>query len=333
VKNLNERVFSLAISLTLLSLFFLILGINVGKAYYLIFIKPLTSLYGLSEVIVKMIPLLLIGVGLCISFRAGFWNIGAEGQLILGGIFASFFALYSPFPYWPILLIGGFLGGALWIILPSILKAKLKISEVITTLMLNYVAILLLDYLLTGPWKGKTQWGFPYTDPFPESAILPLVPGTRVHWPTLIVGVISSLFCWFLVEKSVIGYRIKVVGQSEKVARYAKINITKIILISTILSGGLAGIAGAGEVAGIHYKLLRGISIGYGFSGIIVAWLANLDPLESIFWAFFMALLFVGGDAIQISFELPFGVIDIFNGILLISILAAKVILKRWKEK
>ncbi len=311
------------------SLVFLLVKSSPLVALQKIFMGSFGSMYGLKETITKAIPLLLIATGLTVAFRARCWNIGAEGQLLLGAIGATWIALrwgpdFSAVIIVPAMMLSGFIFGALWGLIPALLKSKLGINETIVTLMMNYIAAELVQYLVYGPWKGKTQWGFPYTDRFPPSAVLAHLPGTRIHWMTLLIGLIMIVATWLLMTKTRWGFEAKVAGENPSAAKYAGISLTRTFLLVMIWSGGLAGLAGVGEVAGIHRYLTYpwSISSGYGFTAIIVAWLARLNPLAVIVSAFFFAGILVGGDAIQTSMGLPFATVNIFNGMLLLSLLA-----------
>jgi simple sugar transport system permease protein len=270
-------------------------------------------------------------VGLAISFKMNFWNIGAEGQLLMGAVGATWVALYftpnTPLPVMLTLMFcGGFAAGAGWGLIPAVLKAKFKANEVIVSLMLVYIASELVNYLVYGPWKSPYEWGFPYSIKFPASARIPTIPHTRIHYPTLILALVLALIIYILMRRTKAGYEIEVLGASPEAARYAGIGSTRIILLIMVISGGLAGLAGVGEVAGIHRRLLypSGISPGYGFTAIIVAWLGGLNPLLLIPAAFLFGGLLVGGDAIQVTLGLPVGVINIFNGVILFFLLAGK---------
>jgi simple sugar transport system permease protein len=219
----------------------------------------------------------------------------------------------------PLMFLAAFVGGAVWGIIPAVLKVRFGVNEVISTLMLNYVAAELLTLLIVGPWKGATQQGFPYTDDLQGAAVLPLIGVTRIHYPTLIVAVAAALLLFVLVRSTRFGYELRVAGENPEAARYAGIDFLRVTVILMVLSGGLAGLAGAGEAAGVHHHLTYPsvISAGYGFTAIIVAWLAKLNPAASILSAFFFAGILVGGDAIQISLGLPAATVQVFNGVLL----------------
>lgn len=303
-------------------------GINPVYAFSIMFSKSLSP-FGLSEVVTKFIPLELCGVGLIVAFKSGMWNIGAEGQLLIGAIMATWAALFLDIPDFiqlPLILILSMAGGLTWALIPAFLKAKLEVNEVILTLMMNYVASFLVNYLVYGPWKGTKEWGFPYTDKFPESAWLPTIPGTRVHWPTLLIASIAIFTTFLILFKTTLGFEMRVCGQSRRVAEYSGMNYTKALMVSMAISGALAGLAGAGEVCGIHRRLryASAISSGYGYSGIIVAWLSGLHPIASLLSAFFMAFLLAGGDILQVSLGLSSGVVNVFNGVILFSLLISE---------
>lgn len=315
---------SLLSGLFVIGIIFLVKEINPFYAIGKIFTGSFGSLYGIKETMTKAIPLILIAGGLTLVFRAKFWNIGAEGQLVLGAAGATWIGLHiGPHaPSWitiPLMLLAGFTCGALWAFIPALLKVRFNINEVISTLMLNYVAAEIIKFLVVGPWKGESKFGFPYTDDIPQSAVFPVIPGSRIHYLTLIIALIIIIVLFFLLFKSRIGYEVRVIGENKEAARYAGIDSVKSIIIIMLISGGVAGLAGVGEIAGIHHQLTypEQISAGYGFTAIIVAWLAKLNPLLVIIAGIFFAGILVGGDAIQISLGLPAATVGIFNGIIL----------------
>ncbi|NQU65824.1 MAG: ABC transporter permease [SAR324 cluster bacterium] len=333
--SLLTLMLSIGAGLLIISLVFLISGVNPLFAFTKIFSGSFGSKFGILETITKAIPLILIGVGLTIAYRAKFWNIGAEGQLLAGAIFGTWIGLnWGPhLPSYiiiPLMFLSGFIGGAIWGIIPAILKIRFSVNEVISTLMLNYICAEILTFLIVGPWKGKTKYGYPYTDDLPESAILSVFEGTRIHYATLALGIIAVILLGILIYKTKFGYEVRVIGENIDAARYAGINFFKTSVIIMIISGGMAGLAGVGEVAGIHHYLSypAAISSGYGFTAIIVAWLAKLNPFFVIFSALFFAGILVGGDAIQISLGLPAATVQVFNGILLVFLIMGDYFLK-----
>jgi len=259
-KSLIINICSLFAALVAIGIIFLFCGVNPFFAISKIFLGSFGSIYGFKETITKAIPLILIGGGLIIAFRAKFWNIGAEGQLLMGAIFSTWIGLFfgNILPYYiliPLMFIAGFLGGALCGLIPAILKIKFSINEVISTLMLNYICAEFLTMLIVGPWKGKTRFGFPGTDNLPDSAILGIIPGSRIHYATLILAVVSIIILWIIVYRTKFGYEVRVIGENPEAAKYAGINFFRTSLIIMLISGGLAGFAGVGEVAGIHHYL------------------------------------------------------------------------------
>lgn len=319
---------SLILALLTIAIIFYALGVNPLFAFQRIFRGGFGSVYGLSETLTKSIPLMLTGVGLALAFRSRMYNIGAEGQLLMGAVVASGLAL--KFPHWPsqvllpAMFIGGFIGGALWALIPAVLKIRFRVDEVLTSLMLVYVAGDIVRYLVYGSWKGAKEFGFPQTDKFAEVAQLPQILGTRIHYPTLILAITLAVLIYLLIKHTKLGYEIRVTGENPAAAGYAGMNYQKIAMLVMIISGGLAGLAGVGEVAGIHFRLRvpEGISPGYGFTAIIVAWLARLNPLAAILTAFLLGGLLVGGDAIQISLNLPAATVHVFNGVILLFVIA-----------
>jgi simple sugar transport system permease protein len=338
-------VLSLVAGLMFISLIFLLSGVNPLYAIFKIFSGSFGSFYGIKETITKAIPLMLIGGGLAVAFRAKFWNIGAESQLLMGAIFGTWVGLnWGPhLPYYliiPLMFIAGFIGGGLWGAIPAILKIRFAINEVISTLMMNYICAEFLTFLIVGPWKGKTKFGFPYTDDFPASATLSLLPGSRIHYVTLILAIVVLVLLGMFIFRTRFGYEVRVVGENPDAAKYAGINFFKTTLMIMIISGGVAGLAGVGEVAGLHHHLSYpdAISSGYGFTAIIVAWLAKLNPYYVILSSLFFAGIMVGGDAIQISLRLPAATVAVFNGTLLMFLIMGDYFMKNkiklfWKPK
>ncbi|MBI9104126.1 MAG: ABC transporter permease [Spirochaetales bacterium] len=317
-------ILSLFAGLVAVGILFLASGVDPFYAIGKIFSGSFGSFYGFKETITKAIPLILIGTGLTLAFNGKFWNIGAEGQLLMGAAFGTWVALtlgpILPKPVViPLMFLAGFLGGAILGFIPAWFKVSFGINEVISTLMLNYIAFEIVQFLIVGPWKGVTQHGYPYTDEFPPSAQLDYFPGSRIHMFTLILALLIVVAMYLMVYRTKFGYEIRVIGENPEAGRYAGINFFKTLILVMVLSGGLAGIAGVGEVAGIHHRLSYpgNISAGYGFTAIIVAWLAKLNPLMTIFSGLFFAGILVGGDAIQISLNLPAATVEVFNGILL----------------
>ncbi|MBB6217200.1 simple sugar transport system permease protein [Anaerosolibacter carboniphilus] len=284
------------------------------------------SAYGVNETIVKMIPLLLAALGISIAFRMKLWNIGGEGQIYVGAIAASGVALkFGDLPSYlllPLMLMAGFIGGALWALVPAISRALWKTNETITTLMMNYVGILWVDYLVFGPWKDPKSFNFPITPAFSDAAVLPTFGKSRVHMGILI-GLLLAGIIYILINKTVWGYEIRVAGENSEAARYAGIGVTRNIILALCISGGIAGIAGMTEVAGITHRLQSNFSPGYGYSAIIIAWLARLNPIAAIVVSFLFGGLLVGGYAVQTS-GLPASTALMLQGLILFFILGGE---------
>lgn len=324
-------VLSLGATLLITAIILLTQGVDPLYAYAGIFIGAFGSWHGLSETLTKAIPLLLCGLGLTVAFRANFWNIGAEGQLLLGAFAATGVALFLPVQglyLIPLMIMAGFFAGAAWGVITAIFRGKFGANEVVTTLMMNYIAIELGKFLVTGPWRGPTQHGFPYTDVFPASAQLPIIEGTRIHYPTLILGLVVAVLLYIMMKKTRLGYEIRVIGDNPHAAKYAGMGYTRTVLFIMIISGGLAGVAGVGEVAGVNHLLRPPVQIsqGYGFAAIIVAWIAMRNPLAAIASSIFMGGLLVGGDIFQTSLGLPFQTVNIFNGLILFFVIMGLVL-------
>ncbi len=321
-------IFSIFSALVFCGVLLYVFGANPIETYKAMLVGAFGSQYHFSETLVKAIPLMLTGLAVAIAFRMLFWNIGAEGQLAMGAIAATGVALFwaekLPAPLvLPTMILAGFAAGAFWGLIPAALKAYLGVNEIITTLMMNYIAILLVDYLYVGPWKDPQGFGFPGTAQFPREAWLPRLMG-RVHWG-LIFAIIAAFILWIVLDRTRWGYEIRVIGENPQAARYAGINITRNILLVMIISGGLAGLAGMTEVAGIAHRLQKGLTVGYGYTAIIVAWLAKLNPWGVLIVAILLAGLLVGGDQIQISMGLPASVALVLQGAILFFVLGGEI--------
>ena len=323
----------LAIVLTLLSsvILFLIMDVSPLAALHAFFIEPIATVYGVTELAVKATPLVLIGVALSLGFRAGVWNIGAEGQLILGGIFGGATALYfyeqEGFYIIPLILIAGVIGGMLWASIVAFLRTKFNASEILTSLMLSYVATLLLNLLIHGPLKDPDGLNFPESRLFSDSALLPILyDGTRLHIGA-IIALIAVGIGWILLSRTLLGYQIKVTGDAPAAGEHAGFSHSRIIWITLLISGGVAGLSGAIEVSGPIGQLLPTISPGYGFTAIIVAYVGRLHPVGVLFAALLLALTYLGGETAQINLKLPIAVTGVFQGLLLFYLLASDVLI------
>ncbi len=227
------------------------------------------------------------------------------------------------------MFVAGALAGAVWGLLPTLLKVRLGVNEVITTLMMNYIAINVMEWLIHGPWKGKSMMGFAYTDTFVDTAWLPLIPQTRLHWPTALLGLVLAVMLTLLLYRIRLGYEIRVLGESPEAARYAGINPLRTTVAVMLIYAGAAGLAGVGEVAGIHHRLLAPtqISLGYGYTAIIVAWLARGNPLAAILTAMLIGFIFASGDVAKVTLRIPVQVVGVMNGLLLLFLISSEQLL------
>lgn len=320
---------SILAALLLGALLFLWVGVNPALAYLEMLKGAFGSLYNFSEVLVRATPLVLCGLSVGLAGKMLIWNIGAEGQLVMGGVAgagtALFIAPHMPgFLTIPAMILAGFMGGAIWGLIPGLLKARFQVNEIITSLMLNYVAILWLEHLYFGPWRDPAGRGFPGTAMFPETAWFPRFFGTRIHLG-LLIGLAAALLIWFLLARTRWGYEIRVVGASLRAARYAGLNITRNILWVMVISGGLAGLAGVCETAGIHYRLQQGLAMGNGYVGIVVAWLGRLRPGSIVIISILLGALMVGGDQVQIIMHVPSAISLALQGAILFCVLGGQV--------
>ncbi len=324
----------LAVALTILGglVLFAALGRNPLVGLYYFFIAPLTSLYGLSELFVKATPIVLCAIGLALGFRANVWNIGAEGQLTLGAITGgavalAFYEVESVFLL-PAMIVAGALGGMAWAAIPAWLKTRFNANEILVSLMLTYVATLLLSTLVHGPLRDPDGYNFPESRLFHDAALLPVVwDGTRLHLGAfLTLAVVAA--AWVVLVRTLTGFQIKVIGMAPRAAGYAGFSQKKMVWITLLLSGGLAGMAGLFEVAGPVGQLLPSISPGYGFTAIIVAFLGRLHPLGILLAGLLVALSYLGGELVQIELGMPQATTGVFQGMLLFFLLGSDVLIR-----
>ncbi|MCJ8278715.1 MAG: ABC transporter permease, partial [Rivularia sp. ALOHA_DT_140] len=269
-----------------------------------LFISPLTSIYGLTEIAVKAAPILLIAVGLAICFQGKIWNIGAEGQFIVGAIFSSTVAIFFPninnYSLLLLCLIAGILGGTIWASIPALFKIHFNANEILTSLMLNYIAISLLNYSVRGPLQDPEGFNFPESAIFSQFATLPsLISGTRLHLGVIFAATVAVL-AWVIISRSQFGFSIRVIGSSHQAAEYAGIDSKLIIWSALLLSGSLAGLAGVCEVNGLIGQLRTTISPGYGYTAIIAAFIGRLNPIAIVLSSLLLGQLYVGSELLQI---------------------------------
>lgn len=324
--SLLSPLLALGVTVVLGALLFVLLGKDPLSCLRMFFVEPIKNPRALAELSIKATPLLLIGLGLSVCFRSNVWNIGAEGQFIVGSILATWVALRatpdSGSGLLLALLLAGALGGALWASICAFLRDRANTSEILVSLMLVYVAEQLLNYLVNGPWKDPNGYNFPQTVSFMQAARIPrLVAGSRANIGVLI-ALLSAVVCWLFMHRTRAGYRLEVGGLAPRAARYAGYSARSALWIPLVLSGALAGLAGALEVAGPDGQLTSHVPLGYGFAAIIVAFVGRLDPLGVTLSSVLMSMFFIGGELSQSRLGLPKSISGVFQGLLLFSLLS-----------
>jgi len=321
----------IAIVATLLagSFLFWALGKPVIESFHVFFVQPLTSSYGWSELLIKACPLILIAQGLAIGFKARIYNIGAEGQLIVGALAGGWVAIAmdGSDASWivPAMVVAGAIGGALWGAIPALLKTRFNAEETLTTLMLSYVASLILSYMVNGPWRDPEGMNFPQSIMFSDNALFSiLLEGSRVNTSIFITG-FAVLAFWIFNARSFMHFQLEVGGLAPAASRYAGFSAKQTVWFSLVMSGLTAGVAGIGEIAGPVGQLNLNISPGYGFAAIIVAYLGRLHALGIVLAGFLMALIYLGGEAAQVGLQMPSAITGIFQGMLLFFLLGSDV--------
>lgn len=314
---------------------FAIMGKDPFEAIRTIFWDPLFgefSSYSRPQLLVKAGPLILIAVGLSLGFRAGIWNIGAEGQYIMGAICAAAVAL-AAYPsesvlIFPAMIVAGALGGLLWAMIPAFLRVRFGTNEILVSLMLVYVAENILAYMALGPLRNPEGMGFPGSrnlSQYPAAANLELLPGTGMHWG-VVAALVAVIFGYILLSRHILGFQIRLAGQSPRAAAFSGVNPARLILICLGAAGALAGLAGMFEVAGPAGRISIDFNVGYGFTAIIVAFLGRLHPAGILLAGLLMALTYIGGELAQLTLGLPTAAIQLFQGMLLFFLLAVDVL-------
>ncbi len=326
VASIIVLILSVLLALLVSAILIQINNFNPWQVYEFMFSGAFGSSYSLSQTVITAIPLMLTGVGIALAARMLLWNIGGDGQIYMGAIAASGVALFGPrmpaVVMIPMMMAAGFAGGALWIAVPGLLRAYMGVNEIITTLMLNYIAISFNDYLIFGPWKDPHGFNEPTSAQFPSSAMLPTLFGSRVHIGILF-GLAAAVILYLVLYRTRWGYEIRVTGESERAARYSGMNIKRNILLVMLISGGLAGLAGMGEVAGVLGRLQQGISPSYGYTAILVAVMAKLDPLVVIVVSLLFGGLLTGGYATQ-TIGVPTSIVSTLQGAIIFFVLAGE---------
>lgn len=320
------NVVAILLSLVIPGIVIAALGVSPLQALKSLFLGAWGSTAAIEKTLIKMAPLLTAAIGVSVAFRAGLWSIGNLGQFLLGALGATVVALALPdVPgVWVPALLGGALFGALWAFIPGILRARWSVNEVITTLMMNSLAVLLINYLVSGPLMDRVA-GLPQSPRLSAgSALPPLIPGSRVHFGVLLALIVAAAFYLILFRTS-LGYEFRVVGKSPRAANYSGVNPQRTLLTAMLISGSLSGLAGAGEVLGLHHRLLDGIAGGYEYTPIIAALLGALNPLGNVITTFVFGGLLVGARATQVSTGLPISIVQAIQALIVLFVLGAKV--------
>ena len=327
-----------AVSLFFCSILIIWAGASPVEALTL-FIKGSTGTrFAFSETLTRAVPLIFTGLAAAVAFRAKLWNIGAEGQLYAGACMATLLGTgLVDLPAWamvPFLFLAGGLAGGALLIGPTLLKNKLAVDEVVTTLLLNFIVLLFVNWLVFGPWKDPMAMGWPQARPVVDSAALgPLLAKTRLHWGFIIACGVAVLV-WLLMRYTTWGYEIRAVGHNQKAATFAGIPVNRVIIRTALLSGGLAGFAGVSELCGLKGYLTLDLSPGFGYSGIVVAMLAGLHPLGVMLSALFIAMLSIGADSMSRSLNISNYIADVATAVALLAVLVSMLLTRyrvRWR--
>lgn len=314
------------------AIIFTLLGYDGVGAVREIFLSPLVNSYKWQDLAVKAAPLIIIGVGLALAYRANVWNIGAEGQYIVGAIAGTGVGILTNdmTGWWimPLMMLAGAAGGAAYSAIPAFLRVRFQVNEILTTLMLSYASVYLLNYLLAGPYKSPTSMGQPQTVLFSADQTLPyIIPGTIVQLNAPI-ALLVALVAWLIFSRSVFGFQIRVVGTAPHAARHGGFSANGTIWLALLISGALAGFAGVLEAMGPVGRLILQFPANYGFTAIIVAFLGRLHPLGVVLAGLAIAITFVGGEMAQITIGLPFAAVGVFQAIMLFLLLGSDILVR-----
>lgn len=323
------RVLSVVLSLVFAGLVIAALGYNPITVFGSMLKGALGTKIRLQQTTLKAVPLIITSLGILVAFKMKFWNIGGEGQIIMGAFAATFVALHFTYLPKPIMLLAmaaaAMVMGGVWAFIPAYFKAKMGTNETIFTLMLNYIAVKFVTYLQYGPWRDPSSQGFPKVAPFGDNAILPNVGGVHIGW---IIALFLVVIVHIFINYTKKGYEITVVGESTETARYAGMNIKSIIITAMLFSGGLCGLTGMIQASAIEKTLTASLSAGYGFTAITTTWLSRLNAIAVVFVCGAFAVLIQGGAYIQISMQIPASVADMIQAILLFFVLGSEFFLQ-----
>ncbi|HIU25570.1 MAG TPA: ABC transporter permease [Candidatus Copromorpha excrementigallinarum] len=329
-KEIIITILAVAMSIVFAGIILAVFGLNPFEIFREIIMGSVGTEMRIKQTIVKAVPLIITSMGIIVAFKMKFWNIGAEGQITMGALGAAWVAinLHGTLPQPALLLLmmaAAAICGGIWAFIPAVFKAKLGTNETIFTLMLNYVAIKFVTYLQYGPWRDPGAKGFPRIETFSQDAVLPSLGGVHTGW---IIAVLATVFVYFFMKSTKLGYEIAVVGESIETARYAGMNISKIIIAAMLISGGLCGITGMIQASAVEKTLVYGIANNYGFTAIITAWLSKLKAGYALLVCVAFAMLMQGGDYIQIAMGVSSTVSDIVQGLILFFILGSEFFLR-----
>ncbi len=308
-----------------------LIGIKGFKAVVDIFLSPLLASYKWQDVALKAAPLIIIALGLSMGNRAQVWNIGAEGQYVIGALCSAgvgiAFGASGGFFVILLMVLAGMIGGGAWAAVPAVLRTRYNVNEILSSLMLTYVALQVLGYLVGGPWKDPNGRNFPATAPLIDSQTLPVWPGSTVHLGVLVALVLPFVF-WVIMARSEFGYQVRVVGSSPTAARHGGFDSRRTIWATLIIGGAMAGLAGSLEFTGVLHKIDLGFPSGYGFTAIIVAFLGRLNPIGCLIAGIVLAVTYVGGQMAQTSVHIPNSTAGIFQAMMLFFILASDILVR-----
>jgi len=342
--GLRRSIISSAIAITLSlavgGLLMVAVGVNPLAAYVTMFKASFESPYAVAEMLIRMTPMILAALAFVVAFRCGLFNIGAEGQIYVGALLATLVGLYAP-TQWPtvamlpLVAVAGFTGGAAWAGIAGVLKARYRVHEIVTTIMMNYIAIFLVKYMVEGPLQ-EPSGGFPQTSVIADSATLPLIFSPTPLHAGLLIALAAPIIVWFLLLKTSLGFRIRVVGANARAARAAGMSIERTYLLAMTLSGGLAGLAGFVEISGVQHRLLEGFSPNYGFVGIAIGLLARGNVLAVPPAAMLFAILAVGANAIQRAYGVPAPLVILIQGLVILFVIygdhARTIVHRLWRQ-
>lgn len=316
---------AVGLSLTVSALMLKLQGKPAWVGVGLLFQGAFGSLWALEDCLLKAVPIFLCSLGVAIAFRLQFWNIGAEGQFAFGAIGATWMALSFPSLPWfgllPLMALAAFLLGGLWGLIPALLKLRARANEIIVSLMLNYIAILFLDYLVYGRWKDPESFGFPMTREFPPGAIIARIAGSNLNWG-LALCLACGLLVWVFFRFTRLGFEFRAAGENRRATRYAGLPYEQLVCLAMLCSGAFAGWAGFVEASATIHRLQPSIVVGYGYTAIVVAWLARLNPLAIGLASFLLAALRVGVENLQLELQVPAAFGGIVEGLILLTVLA-----------